>query len=175
LTSSRDFGIIARGRTGGEGSEENPTKEEATVKIQEKDRYHGAALTQIVEHPSFKALNRASEKYGHYIINTDRNIFVKYRTNNKTPWQFGLKQEELVWLNDNVSRGDKVYLCLVCGVTTVCALEKSEINTLVDLASSDSQYIGVDVPKGGSCHLSGSKGKLKKTIPHSSFPDKVFS
>ena len=28
------------------------------MKIQEQDIYHGPALMQIVEHPSFKALNR---------------------------------------------------------------------------------------------------------------------
>ena len=36
------------------------------MKIQQKDYFHGAALTQIVEHESFKALNKADSKYGHY-------------------------------------------------------------------------------------------------------------
>ena len=46
------------------------------MKIQKMDMFHGAALTQIVEHPSFKALNKADEKYGHYQINHDRRISI---------------------------------------------------------------------------------------------------
>jgi hypothetical protein len=57
-----------------------------TMKIQEQDIYHGPGLVQIVEHKSFKALNRASSKYGHYLINTDRHVFAKYSTKKKTPW-----------------------------------------------------------------------------------------
>lgn len=48
------------------------------MKIQDQDLYHGAALTQIVEHASFKALNRGSEKYGHYLVNKDQHVFIKY-------------------------------------------------------------------------------------------------
>lgn len=42
------------------------------MKTQEKDLYHGAALTQIVEHTSFRALNLAPVKgYGHHLVNSD--------------------------------------------------------------------------------------------------------
>jgi len=47
------------------------------MKIQHKDLFHGAALTQLVEHNSFKALNKADDKYGHYLVNTDRRLLVK--------------------------------------------------------------------------------------------------
>lgn len=58
------------------------------MKIQEQDRFHGAALTQIVEHKSFKALNRASAKYGHYLVNADRHVFTKYSKATRSPWSF---------------------------------------------------------------------------------------
>ena len=59
-------------------------------KIQKQDLYHGAALTQIVEHPTFKALNRASKNYGHYLVNADREVFVKYSASSSSPWGFTL-------------------------------------------------------------------------------------
>ncbi len=51
------------------------------MKTKEMDLYHGPALTQIVHHDSFKAINKATTKYGHYLVNTDRHVFVKYRKN----------------------------------------------------------------------------------------------
>ena len=145
------------------------------MKVQQQDLFHGAALTQIVEHPSFKALNRASAKYGHYLVNTDRQVFVKYRTNEKPPWQHTVQPDELVALSSAIESTDHVFLCLVCGPVTVCALDREQINALVDVTSPTAQWIRVDVPPAGSCHLSGSQGKLKRTIPHKAFPDGIFA
>ena len=144
------------------------------MKVQEKDIYHGAALTQIVEHPSFKALNRASPKYGHYLVNTDRQVFVKYRTKRASPWQFTFQPDELSALSEAFDSGDKVYLCLVCDGATVCALNKREIARVVDVAADDPQYIRVQVPRGGRCHVNGSAGALGRAVPHNAFPEKVF-
>lgn len=145
------------------------------MKIQDLHLFHGAALTQIVEHNSFKALNRATPKYGHYLVNTDRHLFVKYRTATKSPWQHTLSPDELKAISDAINKYGKVFLCLVCGTTSVCALDATEIAIVVDLTSATSQTILVEVPAGGSCHVSGSKGKLKKTVPHNSFPNKLFA
>jgi len=145
------------------------------MKIQEQDVYHGPALMQIVEHPSFKALNRASKRYGHYLVNTDRQVFTKYRKVKSSPWQFVFAPEELSTLSRALSGPDHVYVCLVCGHLTVCALSGDELQQLVDLAARSPQSIRVDVPSGGSCHVSGSKGRLKRTVPHNSFPNKIFA
>jgi hypothetical protein len=69
------------------------------MKIQEKDLFHGAALTQIVEHESFKALNKADEKYGHYQVNHDRRLLVKHskatsNTGTQT-WSFSFKPDDI--------------------------------------------------------------------------------
>jgi hypothetical protein len=146
------------------------------MKIQEKDLFHGAALTQIVEHKSFKALNRATTKYGHYLVNTDRHVFVKYRKPNKSPWQHTFSDDEVAAIAAEIEKGHAVFLCLVCGNTTICALNTSEIQTLLNVnASSGQQWIRVDIPKGGSCRVSGSNGDLERTVPHNSFPKKVFA
>lgn len=145
------------------------------MKIQEQDVYHGPALMQIVEHSSFKALNRASQAYGHYLVNTDRQVFAKYRTAKKGPWQFVFSTDDLSAISKASSGSDKVFVCLVCGHFTICVLDFAEFKQLVDLRSSTQQSISVDVPPGGSCHLSGSQGKLKKTVPHNAFPNKVFT
>jgi hypothetical protein len=144
------------------------------MKIQEQDLYHGAALTQIVEHKSFTALNRASSKYGHYIVNADRHVFVKYRKTSRSPWQHTFSAEEVKALAKAIESSDKVWLCLVCGNQTICALGKAEIQTVLDLSANNQQWVRVEVPAGGSCSVSGSHGSLKRKVPHYSFPDKVM-
>lgn len=141
----------------------------------ERFRYHGIALMQIVDHECFTALNRASADYGHYIINTDKQVFAKYRTNRRSPWQFIFGAHEIQRLAAAVASGDDVYICLVCGTTTVCVLDDSEAQEVLDLASPADQWISVEVPRGGSCHVRGSSGNLRRTVPHSAFPSKVFA
>jgi hypothetical protein len=145
------------------------------VKVQEKDRFHGIALTQVVEHPSFKALNKASPHYGHYRINTDRQLFVKYRTHKGSSWQFVFSSAELGTIRTAIRSKDSLFVCLVCGASTVCALTSDEVQQLINVdLTIGTQWLTVEVPKGGSCRVRGSKGKLGRTVPHNSFPNKVF-
>lgn len=144
------------------------------MKIQEQDIYHGAALTQIVEHPSFKALNKVDEKYGHYLINLDKRIFVKYRTNEKSPWTFTLLPQEIEAIKTDINIGANVFLCLICARETVCAIDIKEVRILVDLDSDKPQWIKVDSVAKGSMWLSGSKGKLTYSIRHNLFPNGLF-
>ncbi|ASS73622.1 hypothetical protein CIG75_00600 [Tumebacillus algifaecis] len=145
------------------------------MRIREQDFFHGAALTRIVEHQSFKALNKADERYGHYLINADTRIFVKYRSNEESPWQFNFTATELEGIREDLVAGARVFLCLVCGETTICALDSEEITTLLDINSTVQQRISVEVRQvRGSMWLSGSLGNLDRSIPHNAFPNKLF-
>lgn len=147
------------------------------MKVQEKDLYHGAALTQIVEHPSFKALNKADDKYGHYLVNHDRRILAKYTKKVDSPWQFTFSEDDMRIVGDNLrTKGDtRAFICLVCGDKTVCLLDEKEIWEVLDLSRVAWQWIKVDAPKGCSMHVAGSKGVCKRTVSHSCFPDKLFN
>jgi hypothetical protein len=144
------------------------------VKIQEQDFYHGAALMQIVEHETFKALNKVSDGYGHYLVNTDKHVFVKYRTGARSPWQHTFSQDEVQAFADLITEEEEVWLCLVCGELTICALGADEIAEVLNLEPDGQQWIRVEVPRGGSCHVSGSHGSMRRAVPHNSFPNKVF-
>lgn len=82
---------------------------------------------------SFKALNKVDEKYGHYLVNHDIRIFVKYRNNDGAPWQFTLQPSELKYVKVDIKSGANVYLCLICGYITICALTKEQIINLIEL------------------------------------------
>ena len=145
------------------------------MKIQEQHLFHGPALVQIVEHRSFKALNKADKKYGHYAVNDKRRLFVKYLTKKTPPWVFAFSPAEIKAIKADIASGAKTFLSLVCGTSTICCLAQKEIQSVVDLNSPKSQSIRVEVPKGGSQRVSGSAGALKKTIAHNAYPKKVLS
>jgi len=143
------------------------------MKITDQEIYHGSGLVRIVEHDSFKALNRGKPlKYGHYLINDDRHVFAKHSSNKWSPWQFTFQPDDLKSIR---AAGEKTFVMLVCGRVTVCALTLEELNEVIDLKSAAAQSVTINVPAGGSCHVKGTKGAMSKTIPHSSFPGKLFA
>ena len=145
------------------------------MKVQEQDIYHGIALTQIVKHKSFKALNSGSPKHGHYLINSDRHVLIKYRTNDDDSWQFTFKPSEIAAIKAIKKKSEQTFLCLVCGKVTVCALSFNEIKTLLSPIEQDQQSITVDYPAAGaSLRVRGTNGELSYTIRHNNFPKKLF-
>lgn len=145
------------------------------MKIQSHDFYHGAVLTQITEDKSFKALNKADHLYGHYLLNRDTRIFVKYSKKEGEPWEFRFQKSELEAIKADMASVDKVFLCLVCGEVTICCLGTDEYTEIINLEAKDGQSVIVDSPTAASMRVRGSAGKLSKTIAHNSFPRKLFT
>jgi hypothetical protein len=145
------------------------------VKVQQQDLFHGAALTQIVEHPSFKALNRASTKYGHYLINTNRQIFVN--TGRMTHLLGSTLCNPMNWRRlPPRSRPRTTFSSVLFAVLSPSA--RSTETRLTGWLISPARFnsgLRSTYPPRGSCHLSGSKGHLKPTVHHKAFPDKIFS
>src|SRR5438552_1824863 len=131
------------------------------MKVQQKDLYHGAALTQLVEHDSFKALNKADGKYGHYLVNTDRRLMVKLTEKPHYPWSFTFQPDDLDTLRADIASGFRTFVVLVCGKATVCLLEQADYEAIIDLDAAGQQWIRVEVPKA-SMRVRGSLGELKR-------------
>lgn len=145
------------------------------MKIQQKDYYHGAALTQIVEHESFKALNKADAKYGHYKINHDIRLMVKIATSDNDTWQFTANSNDLTIIREGINADDKFFMCLVCGLNTVCLLDSDQVQQLIDVTSDDQQWLKVTAKDGGSLWAKSRIAELSRAIPHNAFPEKLFS
>ena len=139
------------------------------MKIQQKDLFHGAALTQLTEHPSFKALNKADAKYGHYLVNADCRLMVKLTTRTNGPWQFTFQPDDLNTLKSDIASGFKTFVVLVCGKVTVCLLNSRDFKAVIDLNSASVQSVRVDIPRA-RMSVRGSKGTLKHAITHKISP-----
>jgi hypothetical protein len=146
------------------------------MKIQKKELFHGAALTRLVEHHSFKALNKADGKYGHYLVNTDKRLLVKHSEKASQPWPFTFTADDLSTLESDIASGFKTHVVLVCGQTAICLLKKPQIRAILDLDDGSVQWVRVKLPgPGASMRVSSRKGELKKTVPNSAFPARVFT
>jgi len=146
------------------------------MKLQEQDYYHGAALTQLVESTGFTALNKASDRYGHYLVNHDRRMFVKYRSNGTSRWQFGFTQPEIRAIrDDHKGQKGKTFVVLVCGPETICPLTRDELFSVIDQNATGQQAMRVEFKQGQSMRVTGPLGRLKGTIPHNAFPRKILA
>lgn len=146
------------------------------MQIKPKNYYHGAALIQIVEDPSFTALNKADSKYGHYFINQDIRLLVKHATNNTSPWGFTLQSDDIDIITSDIKQGFRTFVCLVCGLRTVCPLTIEQLKQVVKMPCEKSQNITISCPgKKNQLKVKGPEGEVKGKIPHNSFPSVIFS
>jgi hypothetical protein len=111
------------------------------MKINNDHMYHGAALTQIAEHPSFTAINSFKDgdevSRSAFRINDDMGVYLKYATK-PTPslgeyvFQFTIQHlDELKGISELVPR---VYLALVCVEgREICCLGYEQFKELVAL------------------------------------------
>ena len=147
------------------------------MKTQVHDLLHGAALTQVVEHKDFKALNKASTEYGHYQINEDRRLWVKYLSKKGPNWQFKFSPDEArrIQVDAEEHPDARVFVVLVCGDHTVCLLSADDLWSILDRNDrDDTQTVRVSAPQGRSMEVSGPLGGLGRTVRHNSFPDWVM-
>lgn len=105
------------------------------MKINDDHLYHGAALTQIAEYPTFKAINAFEPTKGEksrsaFIVNHDTGIYLKYATkhtaNKFKEYVFTFTQAHLDELALLKTKHPRVYIVLVCytakGAKEICTL-----------------------------------------------------
>lgn len=140
--------------------------------IDHKDFMHGAALVAIADSEMFTALNRASVKYGHYVVNHDRHLFIKYN-DGSGPGDYFFTFSEGDKERVCSLATDKVFVVLVCGEEVVTGLTRSELSELVDLGLSAPSTVKVTAPYRKMLRISGPEGRLP-LISRKDFPSRVL-
>jgi hypothetical protein len=143
--------------------------------IDHKDFMHGAALVAIADSPEFTALNKASTKYGHYIVNHDRNVFIKYSDGNGTgDYSFTFHPDDKQRIQD-IPATALVHIVLVCGKEVITGLSRDELGELIDRRSPATETVKVQAATGKQLRLSGPGGRQIPPIPRSAFPRRVLT
>ena len=141
--------------------------------IDHKDFMHGAALVAIADSEMFTALNRASVKYGHYVVNHDRHLFIKYN-DGKGPgdYFFTFSAEDKKRIASEPA--PLVFAVLVCGNEVVTGIARDELSQLIPLTTPTSSTIKVAAHQGRQLRVSGPEGQLP-LISRRSFPARILA
>lgn len=165
------------------------------MKINDDHLYHGAALTQVAEHPSFKAINafpyQGTRSRSAFLINTDIGLYLKYASRATGPYReftftfFPEHLDELAFLS---KKTDKVFVGLICiAKREICCLPYDALLAMIrrrkkQYGGDESSYtILVTVAKGTWFHAymspPGQKKKMasEQIIPRSDFPRIIFA
>ncbi|NOZ77778.1 MAG: hypothetical protein GXP48_01105 [Acidobacteria bacterium] len=150
----------------------------------EKHKYHGMALAQIVEYEQFSALNPAPDhQFGHYRVNHDRELYVKYRTapqpsgasrRGETIYQFTVSPEETQRYAESLSAAGRIFLALVCADDTVIGLNQDQMKEVLAIPSTRQEWIEVTLQREHSPRVRGSASRRSIVVPHNSFPKRIF-
>lgn len=164
------------------------------MKINNDHLYHGAALTQVAEHRTFKAINEVSHAGARsrcaFLINADIGLYLKYATRPKGRFKefiFTFREEHLEELSVLKARAKKIFVGLICvSARQICCVPYKTLLALIaerkrDKGSDEALYtVLVTMPSGKSFRVyMNAPGQRKvmigeRIIPRDDFPDVIF-
>jgi len=165
------------------------------MKINDDHLYHGAALTQIAEHPQFTAINAVRSagtiSQSAFRINDSIGVYLKYASEPKPPakdYIFTFTKANKDELAKIATRSGKLFIALVCiDGRHICCLEYTELNTWLKRRydalrkKEDTSTILVNLPKGKGFRVNMNQPGRRKTylanpqlVPRNRFPNALF-
>lgn len=165
------------------------------MKINDDHLYHGAALTQIAEHPQFTAINAVRVRGGisqsAFRINDSIGVYLKYASEPKPPakdYIFTFTKANKDELAKISTQSDKLFVALVCiDDRQICCLEYSELLTWFQKrhralrASEETSTILINLPQGREFRVNMNQPKRRKVyladpqlVPRNRFPNALF-
>ncbi|MCS3827401.1 hypothetical protein GGP85_002871 [Salinibacter ruber] len=145
--------------------------------ISTRDPYDGIVLRSLAKYGEPFQIADLGDKAGHFCLNEDAFLLVKYAARNQSPWQFTFHPDDINTLVDDYKEGGLFggsYVCLVCGYDSLCALQETEWSSLLDFDATRQQTFTVRRDPRSSFEVTGSFGELNQKIPASRFPSLVF-
>ena len=161
------------------------------MKINDDHLYHGAALTQIVEHSQFTAINAFTVdgriSRSSFLVNNDIAVFLKYAEKPTKPFNEYSFTFHPNHLNEIESIEQKTFVVLVCvRDRQICCILRDELMDIIEerkrekTSDEDSYTILVTMPDGKSFRVyTNYPGKRKKSlkqriVSRTRFPDVLF-
>ncbi len=136
------------------------------------DYFRGAALSLIIGHPAYASLQPLGQ--GRFLINGALRVWLRH-SKEKSPWHFSFSPGEAAALGQDRRADGKVFLCLVCGRDSICALNAGEIGQALAMGGAEEQTLTVTRVPGRKLKVQGPAGEVDGVILASAFPDKLFA
>jgi len=164
------------------------------MRINDDHMYHGAALTQIAEHPTFKAINafwqNGRKSSCAFRINDTTGIYIKYAGLPRGPakeYIFTFRKPHLEELAKLREQCTKVFVVLVCIKTkAICVISYGQLQQMIAVrqrfrGQEEDQYqILVTAPLNKQFRVyvnrPARKGILlgQQLVPRNAFPELLF-
>lgn len=164
------------------------------MKINDDHMYHGAALTQIAEHPTFKAVNafwlNGKKSQAAFRVNDGTGIFVKYASaphGTAREYVFTFSNDHLGELATLREHCTQVFVVLVCiKIKEICVISYGQLTELIRLrkktkgGDEDQYQILVTAPANKQFRVyvnrPGTKGIIMGTqlVRRNAFPEMLF-
>ena len=123
--------------------------------IDKQDFYHGAALVKVIED---KRCLRIEKCDCGYVVNEKKFLYLKYKTDTRTPWSFVYRDTEVRRLRDIVDAGFDLIVVMVCGGDGICAVDGG---VALELIKGNKGSISVGRKHREKYSVHGSAGKMK--------------
>lgn len=165
------------------------------MKINDDHLYHGAALTQVAEHTSFKAINSFASNDARsrsaFLINRDIGLYLKYASEAKGTYDefiFTFSQEHLGELAIVRQQNAKVFIGLICvSARQICGISYDTLLSMIAerkrlKGGDEATYtvlVTADKGKRFRAYMSPPGKKKEKiceqVVPRDAFPDIIFT
>lgn len=164
------------------------------MEINDDHLYHGAALTQIAEHPQFTAINaimvndRISRSS--FLVNNNIAVFLKYAekpTKTFNEYVFTFHPDHLEEVEHIEQKAGRAFVALVCvEARQICCISRDELTDIIEerkraKGSDEDMYtILVTVPDGkklrvyANCPGKRKKSLKQRTVSRTRFPGVIF-
>lgn len=143
--------------------------------ISETERYHGQVFSLIVRSEHKVDITKFSDNNNSSYVINGVGLFIKYSTKRMSPWSFtflGRHQDDIEKMRNDLGN---VVIALVCGDDGVASLTHQELKAVLDQNHEIVEHVRISRPPRGKYKISGSDGKMKKSIGINEFPGKLFS
>jgi len=143
-----------------------------------RDQFEGVVLRRLLKHDDPPRIAEVGDKQGHFQLDDSTFLLIKYSSSDQSPWRFTFRSEDVATLIEDRNRTDLFggsYICLVCGLRTICSLGADEWSTVLDLQNGkEQQTIMVRRRPGTQFTVTGTAGDLDHKVPATNFPSPVL-
>lgn len=147
------------------------------MSIGEFKRYHGAALTSLIDGcRDAIALRRVwPENNALYELNNQAALYLKYSSARLSPWVFSFGVEHLLDLVKAEIEYRDVFLVLICGFECLAVLDAKDRNSVIDLQATQAQRIRVATGTNRKMTVTGTVGKTRNKLARTESFQKVYA
>jgi hypothetical protein len=137
---------------------------------------HGAALVAVADAEGFTALNKAADRYyGHYVVNADRHIFIKYTLGEGPEFVFSFSDSDKLEISALAGGSRNVFAVFVCNDVAITALHVDELSKVIDLHKPANEQVHIVAEPGKQLWFSGPQGDVPHAIARNAFPQSILA